>query len=202
MGMNELRVDSTLVVVPWTDPIVDEVGFDVFSRYAEMFWLPIMGPSALWIMRRIVMGFAEFPGGYEMDTQEIALAVGLSFTQGANCPFTRALRRCQWFGAAQSVQGGLAVRIKLPPVSRRQIQRFPISLKQSLAAWPVESTDHQQLVERAKLVASALITTGDDSDLLESRLTRIGIPVGIAARVAGDLTGSMIAGSATARSSP
>jgi hypothetical protein len=202
MGMNELHVEKTLIVVPWLDPIVDEVGFDVFSRYAEMFWLPIMGPSALWIQRRIVMGFAEFPGGYEMDTQEIALAVGLSFTQGANCPFTRALRRCQWFGAAQSVHGGLAVRIKLPPVSRRQIQRFPTSLKQSLAAWPVESTDHQQLVERAKLVASALITTGDDTDLLESQLTRIGIPVGIAARVANDLIGRPIGDSATAQSSP
>ena len=200
--MNELLVEKTLVVVPWLDPIVDEVGFDVFSRYAEMFWLPIMGPSALWIQRRIVMGFAEFPGGYEVDTAEIALAVGLSFTQGANCPFTRALRRCQWFGAAQSVHGGLAVRIKLPPVSRRQIQRFPISLKQSLAAWPVDSADHQQLVERAKLVASALITTGDDTDLLESRLTRIGIPVGIAARVANDLAGSMSCDSATAQSSP
>ncbi len=200
--MNELLVEKTLVVVPWLDPIVDEVGFDVFSRYAEMFWLPIMGPSALWIQRRIVMGFAEFPGGYEMDTAEIALAVGLSFTQGANCPFTRALRRCQWFGAAQSVHGGLAVRIKLPPVSRRQIQRFPISLKQSLAAWPVDSADHQQLVERAKLVASALITTGDDTDLLESRLTRIGIPVGIAARVANDLAGSMSYDSTTAQSSP
>ena len=200
--MNELLVEKTLVVVPWLDPIVDEVGFDVFSRYAEMFWLPIMGPSALWIQRRIVMGFADFPGGYEMDTAEIALAVGLSFTQGANCPFTRALRRCQWFGAAQSVHGGLAVRIKLPPVSRRQIQRFPISLKQSLAAWPVDSADHQQLVERAKLVASALITTGDDTDLLESRLTRIGIPVGIAARVANDLAGSMSCDSATAQSSP
>ena len=200
--MNELLVEKTLVVVPWLDPIVDEVGFDVFSRYAEMFWLPIMGPSALWIQRRIVMGFAEFPGGYEMDTAEIALAVGLSFTQGANCPFTRALRRCQWFGAAQSVHGGLAVRIKLPPVSRRQIQRFPVSLKQSLASWSAESTDHQQIVERAKLVASALITTGDDSDLLESRLTRIGIPVGIAARVANELAGSMSCDSATAQSSP
>ena len=83
-----------------------------------------------------------------------------------------------------------------------QIQRFPVSLKQSLAAWPDESTDHQQLVERAKLVASALITTGDDSDLLESRLTRIGIPVGIAARVASDLTGSMTGDSARAQSSP
>ena len=200
--MNELHIEKTLVVVPWLDPIVDEVGFDVFSRYAEMFWLPVMGPSAMWIMRRIVMGFAEFPGGYEMDTQEIALAVGLSFTQGANCPFSRALRRCQWFGAAQSVQGGLAVRIKLPPVSRRQIQRFPVSLKQSLVAWPVESTDHQQLVERAKLIANALITTGDDSDLLESRLTRIGIPIGIAARVVGDLIGRKIGDSTTAQSSP
>ena len=185
--MNELDLEKTLVVVPWIDPIVDEVGFDVFSRYAEMFWLPIMGPSALWILRRIVMGFSEFPGGYEMDTEEIALAVGLSFTQGANCPFTRALRRCQWFGAAQSVQGGLAVRIKLPPVSRRQIQRFPAGLKQSLATWPIDTTDRQHYIQRAKLIAHALITTGDDSELLESRLTRIGIPAGIAARVAGEL---------------
>lgn len=83
-----------------------------------------------------------------------------------------------------------------------QIQRFPVSLKQSLAAWPDESADHQQLVERAKLVASALITTGDDIDLLESRLTRIGIPVGIAARVANDLSGSMSCDSTTAQSSP
>jgi hypothetical protein len=42
-----------------------------------------------------------------------------------------------------------------------------------------------------------LITTGDETDLLESRLTRIGIPVGIAARVAGEL-----ACLATAQSSP
>jgi hypothetical protein len=195
--MSELHLEKTLVVVPWIDPIVDEVGFDVFSRYAEMFWLPIMGPSAMWILRRIVMGFAEFPGGYEMDTEEIALAVGLSFTQGANCPFTRALRRCQWFGAAQSVQGGLAVRIKLPPVSRRQVQRFPTGLKQSLATWPIDNTDRQQYIQRAKLIADVLITTGDDRDLLETRLTRIGIPSGIAARVAGELTDQ-----ATAQSSP
>ncbi len=191
--MNELHLEKTLVVVPWVDPVVEEVGFDVFSRYVELFWLPIMGPSALWILRRIVMGFAEFPGGYEVDTEEIALAVGLSFTQGANCPFTRALRRCQWFGASQLVQGGLAVRMKLPPVSRRQVQRFPTGLKQLLATWPIDSTDRIQYIQRAKLVANALIETGDDSDLLEARLTRIGIPVGIATRIAGELTGQAMA---------
>ena len=60
----ELITSPTIVVVPWVDPVVDEAGASVFSRYVEMYWLPVLGPSALWMMRRIVMGFETFPAGY------------------------------------------------------------------------------------------------------------------------------------------
>ena len=106
----ELLIEQTLVVVPWHDPVVDTNGHCVLSRYVEHFWLPVLGPSALWILRRIVIGFEEFPGGFEIDVPYMAAAVGLSFNAGANSSFTRSLQRCTMFGAAQALQGGLAVR--------------------------------------------------------------------------------------------
>ena len=80
----ELLIEQTLVVVPWHDPVVDTNGHCVLSRYVEHFWLPVLGPSALWILRRIVIGFEEFPGGFEIDVPYMASAVGLSFNAGAN----------------------------------------------------------------------------------------------------------------------
>ena len=127
----ELLIDQTLVVVPWHDPVVDTNGHCVLSRYVEHFWLPVLGPSALWILRRIVIGFEEFPGGFEIDVPYMASAVGLSFNAGANSSFTRSLQRCTMFGAAQALQGGLAVRQFLPTLSNRQLQRLPLTLRQA-----------------------------------------------------------------------
>ncbi|MEI8239054.1 MAG: hypothetical protein WCI22_06495 [Actinomycetota bacterium] len=38
--------DDSLMVVPWIDPVVDQVGHDVRSQYAEYFWLNILGPPS------------------------------------------------------------------------------------------------------------------------------------------------------------
>src|SRR5688572_14198668 len=110
MSVAPLEVPLTepvLVVVPWTDDVVDPVGFDTRSQYVELFWLNVLGPTATWLMRRMVTGFDEYPGGYELDLRETAGALGLSYSPGASNPFTRALNRCVLFGAAQPVPGGL-----------------------------------------------------------------------------------------------
>ena len=31
--------EQLLMVVPWLDPVVDSVGYDVRSQYVELFWL-------------------------------------------------------------------------------------------------------------------------------------------------------------------
>ncbi|MSW79476.1 MAG: hypothetical protein F2828_17635, partial [Actinobacteria bacterium] len=36
--------DATLMVVPWHDPVVDALGYDVRSAYVELFWLNVLGP--------------------------------------------------------------------------------------------------------------------------------------------------------------
>jgi len=131
----ELLTQPAIVVLPWLDPVVDAAGASLFSRYVELYWLPVLGPSALWILRRIVMGFETFPEGYELDCAATANDIGLSFSQSLNNSFTRSLQRCLYFGALQPHQGGLAVRCFLPAISKRHLQRLSPSLREVHEAW-------------------------------------------------------------------
>ena len=36
---------TTLTIRPWNDPVIDALGHDPRSRYAETFWLPTLGPT-------------------------------------------------------------------------------------------------------------------------------------------------------------
>ena len=38
---------ATVMVVPWHDPIVEAVGFEVRSQYVELFWLNVLGPTSI-----------------------------------------------------------------------------------------------------------------------------------------------------------
>jgi hypothetical protein len=35
----------TLRIVPWVDPVADPHGLEPCSRYVELYWLPVTGPS-------------------------------------------------------------------------------------------------------------------------------------------------------------
>ena len=41
-----MDVPATLVVLPWADPVIDPIGHDPRSRYVELFWLGVLGPTA------------------------------------------------------------------------------------------------------------------------------------------------------------
>ena len=69
--------DAHLIVLPWPDPAADAHGHDARGRYAELFVLPILGPTATWLLRRLVDGLEAFPNGYELDLDETARALGL-----------------------------------------------------------------------------------------------------------------------------
>ena len=47
---------GSITVRPWIDPVVDDDGFDPRSRYVEVFWLGVLGPTATWLLRRLVAG--------------------------------------------------------------------------------------------------------------------------------------------------
>ena len=39
--------DQQLMVVPWLDPVVDSIGYEVRSQYVELFWLNVLGPPSI-----------------------------------------------------------------------------------------------------------------------------------------------------------
>ncbi len=132
-------------VTPWHDPVIDLVGHDPRSLYAEQFWLSILGPSASWFLRRVADGFDVYPDGFELDLPELAAALGLAWAPGSQSVFARTLARVVQFGAAHPMgTTGMLVRRRLPSLTRRQLERLPESLRSAHAAWA-----SQQLEELA-----------------------------------------------------
>jgi hypothetical protein len=181
-----LELDATcLMVVPWDDPVVDEIGFDVRSEYVELCWLNVLGPTSTWLVRRLVRGLDHHPLGYELDLWETARSLGLAYSPAASSPFARALHRCVLFGTAQPMHGALAVRRRLPPVSGRQLARMPTVLREEHERWcaPERSITTNG---RASLLAEAMRTAGDEPDQIERQLLALGVAPMAAARLAGD----------------
>lgn len=168
--------EPTIVVVPWYDDVVDPIGYDPRSFYVETFWLNVLGPTATWLLRRMVTGLDEYPGGYELDLEQTASALGLTFTLGTSNPFARSLNRCVLFGAAQPIAGGLAVRRRLPPVANRHLQRMPPYLQTAHEAWSGRSKSSADEVSRARALARAMVQVGDPMDSIERQLLGLGVP--------------------------
>ena len=168
--------DELLMVVPWHDPVVDAVGYEVRSQYVELFWLNVLGPTATWILRRLVLGFDRYPLGYELDLAETASALGLSYTAGTANAFMRSLNRCVLFGVSQPANGALAVRRRVPPVATRHLLRMPLHLRQAHQQWsmPMRRISLDDL-ERARVLAEAMVETGDDPDTVERQLLALGV---------------------------
>ena len=64
-------------IEPWPDHVTAEVGHDPRSAYVERFWLGVIGPSALWLLRTFAYGFDTAPQGYALDVHNVARALGL-----------------------------------------------------------------------------------------------------------------------------
>lgn len=115
-----------LLVVPWNDPVCDELGMDPRSAYVERFWLPLLGPTSTWLLRRFAVEFDTQPDGFSLEAQDAARSIGIGTKGGRSGPFHRAIDRCVRFGCIQHAEHGiLAVRRRLPPLSSAQVQRLP-----------------------------------------------------------------------------
>ncbi|MFN0090102.1 MAG: hypothetical protein ACKVWR_07535 [Acidimicrobiales bacterium] len=163
-------------VSPWADPVVDEVGHDPRSTYVETFWLGVLGPSAVWLLRRFAALLEQSPEGAELDAVETARALGLGGSLGPNGAFCRTVVRLRQFGMAREVGGGeLAVRRRLPPLAERQLSRLPEVLQHQHRVWQEAElrTPRRLAVERrARQLALGLLELGCDLDGAQLELTR------------------------------
>jgi hypothetical protein len=120
----------TLAIVPWDDPVFAMRGHDPRDAYVERFWLPILGPSTTWLLRRFARGFDEMPGGFRIDLADTSRALGLGEGTGRHSMISRSVDRACQFGMAQRHGvDRLAVRTHIPPLSQRQLKRLPLALQ-------------------------------------------------------------------------
>ena len=176
-----------IMIRPWIDPVVDDDGHDVRSRYVETFWLGVLGPTATWLVRRFAAGLDQSPEGYEVDLTETARAMGLSFSAGRSSPFSKALQRCVMFGLAHPLPSGLAVRRRVPPVAHRHLRRMPETVQRAHDDW-IRTTVSLDDLTRAHRLALAMREVGDDEALIEHHLVALGIHDSVAATVADNLS--------------
>jgi hypothetical protein len=170
-------METHIRITPWIDPLVERRGHDPRSSYVERFWLGTLGPTATWLVRRLVAGFATNPDGYQLDMVATAQALGLSYSRGPSSAFAKAFTRCIMFGLAHQRSDGYAFRRLLPDVARRQLERMPEALQREHDGWLQDARCHRlEELQRARSLAVAMCDLGDDAAVIEPQLVAIGVP--------------------------
>jgi hypothetical protein len=169
---------DSLLVRPWADEVIDTLGFDPRSPYVERFWLGVLGPSTTWLLRRMAAGFDSAPEGFELSLGETARALGLGDRGGRNSPFLRTVNRMIQFELARVLDAGtgeLAVRRRLPPLSRRQTARLSPALQAAHDRWQAEQLQEppaEAQRRRGRQLALSLLELGEDMEAAERQLLR------------------------------
>lgn len=154
--------ENSLQIRAWQETPLDNRDQDPRSLYVEQFWLPILGPSATLLLRRLAMAFDTSPEGFDVDCASWALELGIGMRGGKNGPFWRSIDRACRFGAAQRTGDVLLVRTKLAPLSMHQVSRLPNHLQAAHHAWSIRQigpVSSKSTAEATRL--SPLRTTSD-----------------------------------------
>ena len=89
----------SLRVIETADRLAD--GWPLGSSFVEEFWLPVMGPSAVAVLRWIDRRADQFGRTTTIDLAELALAIGLGASTSKHSPIVRTLDRLVRFDAAR-----------------------------------------------------------------------------------------------------
>lgn len=178
-GHEQRSSPPTLRVVSWRDPLVDVFGFDPRSSYVECLWLPLIGPTCTWLLRRLAGQLERTETDLVIDLEGTGRALGLTGRHGRNSPLARAITRCITFELARwQGAGTLSVRRMLPPLARRQLVRLPSQLQDAHTRWTAAerhggSLDRHRL--HARRLALGLVALGEPFDGAEAQLVRWGV---------------------------
>ncbi len=134
-----LDPEQALIVRPWWDPSLAIDGHPVTGEYTERFWLGVLGPSVICLLRRLARGFEAHPAGFQIVLTDTARAIGLGGGTGQQAPINRTIDRACTFGMARRVSPEeLEVRLHLPTLTTRQLARLPLATRTSHNRWLAE----------------------------------------------------------------
>ena len=164
-----------LRVTPWSDPIIDRLGHDPRSLYVEKFWLGVLGPTTILLLRHCAALFEESPEGFDLDFKATASALGLGRKVGRAGPLTRSFERACRFSVVRSLSPtAVEVRRRVPPLNLAQVSRLSPHRRHEHAAF-VEGElrlNNEAIRRRARRLALGLVECGDALDDAELQLGR------------------------------
>jgi hypothetical protein len=180
---------TTLMIVPWADALVDTLGYDPRSLYAETFWLPTLGPTSLLLLRHLASRFDRSPEGVELRVADASAALGVGNRDGHSSPIVRTLARLEQFdlAIADPQSPTIAVRRNLPPLHERHLRRLPADVQQVHEHWAqVRLVDppHAEALRRARRLALRLVEQGEDPGDVEMIIGATGFHPAVSAAAA------------------
>lgn len=140
---------ARLRVEALSDPVCESLGVDPRHPYFEFCYLPVLGPSSTWLVRRLVAGLEQRPEGFDVELVELARDLGLGDGTGRSAPLRRTLDRVVRFGLARWVDDQTyQVRRKVAPLTARQLERLG----------PVPAAVHRRFTEERVARRNPLLT--------------------------------------------
>jgi hypothetical protein len=139
-----MHLSATLNINPWPRPTPE--AHRPQSDYAERFWLPVIGPSSLWLLRWVQRELEDRrrEGQYvpfTVGSDELALRIGLGAGTARQSPLRRSLMRLETFELGRRLDESVVeFRTTMPSVSTRQLERMPVELRREHRAWCAASS--------------------------------------------------------------
>jgi hypothetical protein len=174
--VDEPPAPRVLDVRPWADPVLDHLGHDPRSRYTEMFWLPLLGPSATFLVRRFADGLEDRPTGFRIAVDDAARMLGLGARGGRRGPFQRTVGRLAMFRLVHLEDDVVLARRRLPGLTRVQATKLPAGLRDAHEAWRAAELKTPALPilrERARSLALTLLQVGEAPEEVRAHLRRL-----------------------------
>jgi len=164
---------SPIRFTAWRDVNIESVGFDPRSSYVEKFWLPFLGPSTVFLARRITEMLENEPYGTAIDLEELSIMLGLGSHTYKHSTIQKTLNRLLVFELARIMPSkAVSVRLKLPPLPQRFINRLPQTMQELHGKELQDGTENALAATRtrARSLALALAKLGHDRMAIEKQL--------------------------------
>ncbi len=116
-------------------------GYDPRSNYCELFWLPLLGPASVLLLRRTAFLFDAHPNGCDIDLGSFAASLGLRGGQGRSSTLYRTFDRLRRFHFADTTwldDGAVEVVRTVHALTPGGVDKLPAPLQAALTsrAWP------------------------------------------------------------------
>ena len=129
----------------WWDQSLATTGHSPTSDYTERFWLGVLGPSVICLLRRITRGFEAHPAGFQIVLADTARAIGLGGGTGQQAPINRTIdRACTFNMARRTSPEQLEVRLHMPTLTSRQLSRLPLRSEPHTASGSAKTLRHSR----------------------------------------------------------